>query len=475
MFDVAVVGAGLAGLTAANRAAQLGLEVIVLEQGTSDDYLCNSRIATGVVNFAHSNPELPADVLVDAIMADTEDHADPALARAMANVAGRGLAWLRDEGAELIRRGIQGKQSFMMAPAKTFQAGLVWKGDGPDVLLRRLQDNLRRRGGQLLLGARAASLIVRDGRCCGVEIKATDGARRIEARNVVLADGGFQGNIEMLRRFITAHPEALVQRNAGTGRGDAIRMAEAAGAKLVDMDCFYGHLLSHSAMQNSGLWPYPTLDSLTAASILIDRNGERLFDEGIGGITLSNRIAKLDDPLSTIIIFDHAIWESAGRDESVPPNPCLQEANGALVTATDIGSLAQTIGVPPGRLSQTVAEYNAALHSGTAQALNPPRTAGRRFGVPRSDPGRVPPRPVEQPPFYAAPLSVGISCTIGGVAIDASARALDASNAPIPGLYAVGSTSGGLEGGPIAGYIGGLAKAYCLGLIAAEAMAAERK
>src|SRR5665213_3071692 len=106
-------------------------------------------------------------------------------------------------------------------------------------------------------------------------------------------------HIDQLRagRFITAHPEALVQRNAGTGRGDAIRMAEAAGAKLVDMDCFYGHLLSHSGMQNPGLWPYPTLDSLTAASILVDRNGERLFDEGIGGITLSNRIAKLDDPL----------------------------------------------------------------------------------------------------------------------------------------------------------------------------------
>jgi fumarate reductase flavoprotein subunit len=69
-------------------------------------------------------------------------------------------------------------------------------------------------------------------------------------------------------------------------------------------------------------------------------------------------------------------------------------------------------------------------------------------------------------------LSVGISCTLGGIAIDPSARALDNSGQPIPGLYAAGSTTGGLEGGPIAGYIGGLAKACFLGLIAAEAIAA---
>lgn len=471
VFDVAVVGAGLAGLVAANRAAELGLEVIVLEQGADENYLCNSRIATGVVNFAHRSPELPPDLLVEAVMGDTENHADPALARAIANVAGRGLAWLRDEGAQFIRRGIQGKQSFMLAPAKTFQPGLAWKGDGPDVFLRRLQENLRRRGGQLLLGARATALAMEAGRCRGVVIETADGSRRIDARAVVLADGGFQANAEMLRRYITAHPDRLVQRSAATGRGDAIRMAEAAGAKLVDMDAFYGHLLARAALHDSRLWPYPTLDSLTAASVLIDRNGERIVDEGLGGITLSNRIAKLDDPLSTTIIFDQAIWDTAGRDESVPPNPHLEQAGGTLVRADSIEALAQAIGIAPVRLARTVADYNAALHEGRPQSLTPARTAGQRFGISRSDPGRVPPRPLEQPPFYAAPLSVGISCTLGGIAIDSSARALDQTGALIPGLYAVGSTAGGLEGGPIAGYIGGLAKAYCLGLIAGEHIA----
>ena len=38
-LDVIVIGAGIAGLTAANRAAQLGKRVVVLEKSTEDKYL----------------------------------------------------------------------------------------------------------------------------------------------------------------------------------------------------------------------------------------------------------------------------------------------------------------------------------------------------------------------------------------------------------------------------------------------------
>ena len=41
--DVIVIGAGIAGLVAANRAAQLGRRVVVLERGEDQRSLCNSR------------------------------------------------------------------------------------------------------------------------------------------------------------------------------------------------------------------------------------------------------------------------------------------------------------------------------------------------------------------------------------------------------------------------------------------------
>jgi fumarate reductase flavoprotein subunit len=54
--------------------------------------------------------------------------------------------------------------------------------------------------------------------------------------------------------------------------------------------------------------------------------------------------------------------------------------------------------------------------------------------------------------------------------VDGGARVLDTSDKPIPGLYAAGSTVGGLDGGPHSGYFGGLIKAT-IGLIAAETLA----
>jgi len=473
MLDLVIVGAGIAGLIAGNRAAELGCRVAVLEAGT-DRYLCNSRIATGSLNFAHSNPELPPAQLVDAINADTEGHADPALAAAIAAVAGRGLQWLKDNGAQFVRQEMQGKMSWMLAPPRSLVPGLDWRGRGADVLLDELAARLKARGGELMTDTRAQSLIVKSGRVCGVTAQSNGNQISIEARNVVLADGGFQGNAEMVGRYICGHPEKLVQRSAGTGLGDGIRMAAAIGAKLVDMNRFYGHLLSRAAFQNASLWPYPTLDSMTNGSILVGRDGKRLFDEGLGGITLSNLIAEMDDPASTWIIFDEEIWTTTGYDEVVPANPHLIEAGGTVVSANTLEELAARTGLPAGALASTVSTYNKAVADGRADRLVPPRSLGRRFGVIRNAAERVPVRPVQRAPFYAAPLAVGITCTMGGLAIDVHARVIRNDGTPIPGLYAAGQTSAGLEGGPIAGYIGGLAKSYCTALLAAEAISSSQ-
>ncbi len=79
---------------------------------------------------------------------------------------------------------------------------------------------------------------------------------------------------------------------------------------------------------------------------------------------------------------------------------------------------------------------------------------------------------IAQPPFHAVPLCAGITGSMGGVVIDAHAQASTSSGAPFPGLYAVGTPIAGLEGGPRAGYVGGLSKAFILGLVAAEHIAA---
>ena len=80
-----------------------------------------------------------------------------------------------------------------------------------------------------------------------------------------------------------------------------------------------------------------------------------------------------------------------------------------------------------------------------------------------------------RPPFHAFRVCAGLTYTMGGIAVDGRAGVLNASDRVIPGLYAAGSTTGGLEGGGPAGYTGGLSKALVLGLLAGESAAQDKQ
>jgi fumarate reductase flavoprotein subunit len=468
--DLVVVGGGIAGLTTANVVAERGHRVVVLEKGEDERYLCNSRIATGALNVAHTDPHSDRAVLRKAIEVDTEGYAAPTLADALAATAGRSMAWLRAEGARIIKVTIHGRSRWMLAPPRVLKAGLDWQGRGPDVILQALAKNLVRRGGALMRGVRARRLAMSGARCTGLHAEQGGAGIEVKTKAVLLADGGFQANAELVRRFISPRPDRLTQRSAATGCGDALIMAEEAGARLTDAASFYGHLLVRDSMTNPGLWPYPTMDTLAGGSMIVDRSGRRFIDEGLGGIAHANAFARLSDPLAATLIFDHAIWETTGRAELVPPNPTLVPAGGTLISAADLESLAAKIDVPVQALAETVASYNKAVGEGKGEALDPPRTAGRMFGESRAAGNRVQVAKIATPPYYAIPLAAGISYTMGGIEIDAQARVISHAGAPIEGLFAAGSCTGGIEGGPLAGYVGGYLKAVSLAIIAADSI-----
>lgn len=457
--DILIIGGGLAGLTTANRAAALGLNPIVLEQGGDPQYFCNSRFAGGLLHVAFKDMTAPADDIVLAIEAIIVDDAATAHGSVMGQEGGRALAWLRAEGARFIKGGSLEFMRWILAPPRPRGAGLDWKGRGPDVLLRKLTANLSERGVSVRLNSRVQELIVADGAVVGVI--ADD--KRIEASAVVIADGGFQANMDLMRRFISPQPERLLQRGAATGRGDGLMMAEAAGAQLVGMDRFYGHLLGREAFQNDKLWPYPIIDPIAAASIVVNEAGQRFLDEGMGGVYMANEVAKLDDPLAATVVFDDAVWNGLAADNRYPPcmNPVFVKAGGTVIEAGDLESLAQMAGVSAEGLAKTVADHNAAI-AGTGGALQPVRTTNR-----------FKPQPIAQAPYRAISICAGITYTMGGVAIDAHSRVQHRDGGVISGLFAAGSASGGMEGGPNAAYLGGLAKAVITGLRAAEAAAGE--
>jgi tricarballylate dehydrogenase len=51
---------------------------------------------------------------------------------------------------------------------------------------------------------------------------------------------------------------------------------------------------------------------------------------------------------------------------------------------------------------------------------------------------------IDEPPFEAYAVSVGVTFTFGGVRVDTSAQVLNTEGERIPGLYAAGEMVGGI-------------------------------
>ncbi len=462
-YDVIVVGGGIAGLSTANRAAQQGLKVAVLERGQGAQYLCNSRYSGGVLHIAMHNAKDPAEKLIEVIKHATGGKADPQLARALATTAGRAIDWLRDEGAKYIRVGNIVWQQHVLAPPRPIVAGLDWKGRGPDVTLRQLVSNLEKRGGKLL-HMPALSLMEREGRCIGIEAGDGESKQQFHAKAVVLADGGYQGNAALVHEHMGIDLTKVKTRGAGTGIGDGMRMALAMGAQLSELKYFYGHMLSRDSFTNDKVWPYPQLDELGTVGIVVNDAGERFVDEGQGGVFVANTIARLANPLSTWAILDEAIWEGPGRTARIPANPQLANAGGTIIKAATLAELAAKTGIAREALERTVAAYNAALAGGALAQLTPSRSAQP-----------IAPSAIGKPPYYAVPICAGMTYTFGGIFTDGYGRVMSTRGAPIDGLYAVGASTGGLEGGSGGGYVGGLIKGVTFGMRAAEHIAQSLK
>src|SRR5262249_23453979 len=158
--------------------------------------------------------------------------------------AAKCVRWLSENGAVLTEldtsAGILPQVALMPLGAVQTSALL---GTGGDLLLQEMGRRLLDGNGRFLLSHRPVDLICKFGGVAGVKAQGPNGPVEIPADGVVIADGGFQGDPELVEKYIGAKPGSYVQRGAGTGSGVGLSLAAVAGAQLVNLDSFYGHLL----------------------------------------------------------------------------------------------------------------------------------------------------------------------------------------------------------------------------------------
>src|SRR5260221_13326608 len=119
--DVIVVGGGLAGLAAGNRALDLGRSAVILEASGDRKYLCASLLSGGLFHVAYRSVNAPPEELAAKVIAATQRHVEPTLARALADNAGRSIQWLKSLGVEFTRiEPDQGWRDHVAAPLGSY-------------------------------------------------------------------------------------------------------------------------------------------------------------------------------------------------------------------------------------------------------------------------------------------------------------------------------------------------------------------
>jgi len=455
--DLLIVGAGLAGFTAAVCASEQGSKVLLVDKSTGELGDGNVLMASGSLRAGGKSPKTGAKELYDFVMA--EGVGFPDLVNSWSQTCSRAIDWLKTVGVE-IEESAPGR--IWLKQQSEISYGPVYKKDVGPRAIATLKQKLLDAGGQYSKGIEGVELIVENKRVVGLVGKRSGTPIELRARATVLATGGFAANKELVKKFIGPNADRCKLRGSKQDTGDGLRMATEIGAKAVNLKYFYGHLIARKALTDDRFWPYPRLDSFVDEGIIVDASGHRFVDEGRGDVAVANELSRAEDPTGATLIFDGTSWDASRNSPSStslaipPPNPWMID-NGAEIFADDtIEGLARKLGINTENLSRTIANYNNAIGAHDTKALPVTRT-----GNPK----------VLRPPFYGLRVVSGITFTMGGIAIDGKGRALDLNDQPIAGLYAAGDAIGGLMGGYRGGYTGGLMQAIVTGILAGETAA----
>jgi tricarballylate dehydrogenase len=448
-FDVVVVGCGVSGLSAAMAAREAGASVALLERAPIEERGGNTRYTGAFFRMAnddevspdffdhfathagyHLDPSLLAETARDyenwPAIVKTLSFTDPELISVFAEDAGPAVHWLKSHGVRF------GEGSFYGLTARSSPRISV-EGGGL-ALVETMAPVLEQAGVAFFYETTAQSLIQNeDGAVTG--LKATGKRNQtitFHCGALILACGGFEGNPEMVARYLGPQGRYLrpVARGGYYNRGEGVRMALEIGASPAgDYSDYHAQPIDPRSSATEAIV------MIFVQGVLVNGHGERFTDEAPGSVDQHYEpITRLihDQPKGVAYaILDAKLdeienWRRTVRSD-VPP-----------IEAASLDELADEIGVPAVRLKATVDAYNAAC---TGDDFDPYKVDGL------STDGLFPPksnwaRPIDTPPFKCYPIISSNTFTFGGLKVSPDAEVLNMSAEVIPGLYAAGETLG---------------------------------
>ncbi len=278
---------------------------------------------------------------------------------------------------------------------------------------------------QLLTCTPATELIAEGDEVVGLVGVAEDGTTyNVRAsKGVILATGGFAGNPELLKKYNKLWPwdesTELPSTNTSGHTGDGLLMVEALGGKI-------------DGLGNPMVFPTVDLkqhniENIACEGMYVNREGRRFVNETANRVDIVNATMEQTDQVLFIIcdaprmgIVDGLTMGGWGPSE----DKLLSHEQ--LYRADTLEELAEAIGVDSAGLLESVEAWNAMMATG-----EDPDFGRRVFDMVG---------PIEEPPFYCAPATYAVhdSGTCAGVIVDENGAALRESGEPIAGLYCAG-------------------------------------
>ena len=414
-YDVIVIGAGGGGMAAAIAAKDAGANVVIFEKmpvlGGNTVKSSAGMNASETKFQEEAGIEDSNDLFFEETMTGGHDTNDEELVRYLVDNSAAAIEWLDSMGITLNNLTVTGG----MSVERTHRPE-----DGSAIggyLVEGLQANVLERGIPTFVNTNVIKINEAAGAITGVQVEIEGEEHKVNAKAVIVATGGFGGNLDMVVEN-DSELEGFVTTNHEGATGDGLVMAEAIGAQLVDMDQIQIH---PSVEQETS---YLITEAVRGeGAILVNQQGQRFTNE------LDTRDAVSQSILEQIDAFAYVVFDDALRNRVKAIDQ--YDSMGLVTSAETIEELTSELGLDSAVLTETLTTWNESVASGIDESHG--RTMGMDIGL-------------ETAPFYAIKVAPGIHHTMGGLKINTNAEVLNESDEVILGLYAAGEASGGVHG-----------------------------
>lgn len=442
--DVVVVGGGGAGLAAAVTVASAGAKTALLEMRS---------VAGGATIFAEGIAAAESPVQERMHIDCTKDRLfkmqmyynhwtlNARLVRAMVDISGDTIRWLEEKGLR-----------FRLPHLYPDQEPLVWHT--PDhygtAVIKALLKECDDLGVQIFYKCRAKKLVQDQQRAVtGLIAENVDGTVTIRAKAVVIASGGYGGNLELLRKYCPDYyvDDTSIEMLKNIHLGDGIRMAFEAGAAEEGLGILLMHGPAYERRRRSPVTTSMFAAMIEPTSVWVNREGERFMEESASLNPFESPNGVLRQPGQLCYaLFDEVLKEQMARNGFIrpfesglyPANPSNIPAGiddgieaGSAKVADSWAEIAEWIGADPHVLAATIDEYNKDCDRGHDRLFV-------------KDPKYL--RPLRTLPYYALLGRPRHLVTIGGIRVNERMEVIGKDYVPIKGLYAAGIDTGGWSG-----------------------------